>query len=961
MSETKNKRVLVAWAIVLCMVIPMVMPVFAYAQTNDALICVDGQEYTMSVSPEKSELGLMVSAKDLANAFSLEYVFDYENKAFEIYDDTHGKIVLMHNATTFYSGEEIYECSPCFYVRNGEPLVEVGFFCNMFVSSYEYDESMNKIIVYKNKISDDIAKIEYNGTIVPMYMEPVATESGMFAMLADLVAGFGNISYEYDETNETAVLTDESGNYIELVAGATTFKSSYGEFECAPLFNIGNNAPMIEVGFFCDLYGIAYQYDEQTKTMTIYDDVTMEELYEMSNVQLMSLDSIVSGRISYGAGAPNEGLNVKLVLQQIGSRYQMYSGTTYYTGNCYTVGTVNFAKGETSKTYSIDVSDYSSSGYPYFALYYAETNKDKYGFYNTARGVTQIDYSPLSNNRYNSLAYKFGYSSYSNIDMSIGNNCITGKIALGENILAPAGGINVNLILQTRTRIYNYMYGGSNYYNIGSNNNLGTVTIPQGSNSSDYSFDISKYSPDYYDSMYSLFYSSEGNECVKPYGYYNTNNSVTSIPSIPGYGACYYTNAKTFSMSVSGYADLILPIRDDYVADEGAVASPTSNIRSGYVDNGTRIILSSSTSGVDIYYTTDGSVPTAYSNKYTGSILIEKDTIIKAIAVKSGMSNSNVATYTYIVNNNDFIKLVVGETNALINGKTVAMDVAPVVIDKNVYVPVRFIGEAIGATVEWNGTLQQVIFVKDGKSLTLTVDDGDCYIINARTLVNANTVFAELLGDDYVIESTPISVTVNEKEIDEPSIKVISAKSTPGKTVDVVIEVESNPGIAILGFNVNYDNTAMTLKSATLGEIFTAELECNIASVPFVFNVYSGSENKTNNGKLVTLQFEIKSDCAEGDYAISLSDIEALNISENDVFFETENGTITVTNSIPGDVTGDGKVTRADLLRLAKSFSGFEVEMDMEAADVTGDGKVTRTDLLRLAKHFSGFDVVLGK
>ena len=64
--------------------------------------------------------------------------------------------------------------------------------------------------------------------------------------------------------------------------------------------------------------------------------------------------------------------------------------------------------------------------------------------------------------------------------------------------------------------------------------------------------------------------------------------------------------------------------------------------------------------------------------------------------------------------------------------------------------------------------------------------------------------------------------------------------------------------------------------------------------------------------------------------------------------------------SIPGDVTGDGEVTRADLLRLAKHFSGFTVEFDEVASDVTGDGEVTRADLLRLAKHFSGFDVELG-
>lgn len=69
----------------------------------------------------------------------------------------------------------------------------------------------------------------------------------------------------------------------------------------------------------------------------------------------------------------------------------------------------------------------------------------------------------------------------------------------------------------------------------------------------------------------------------------------------------------------------------------------------------------------------------------------------------------------------------------------------------------------------------------------------------------------------------------------------------------------------------------------------------------------------------------------------------------------------TAENFIPGDVTGDGSVTRNDLLRLAKYFSGFEVEIDEAASDVTADGPVTRRDLLRLAKYFSGFDVSLGE
>ena len=130
---------------------------------------------------------------------------------------------------------------------------------------------------------------------------------------------------------------------------------------------------------------------------------------------------------------------------------------------------------------------------------------------------------------------------------------------------------------------------------------------------------------------------------------------------------------------------------------------------------------------------------------------------------------------------------------------------------------------------------------------------------------------------------------------------------------------------------------------------------------PFVFNVYTGSDNKTNDGILVTLEFEIGKDCLEGEYEIKITEEEALNIDEETVCFVIKNGKVTVRNFVYGDTTGDGEVTRTDLLRLAKHFSGYVVEIDEDASDVNGDGEVTRSDLLRLAKYFSGYNVTLGK
>lgn len=260
--------------------------------------------------------------------------------------------------------------------------------------------------------------------------------------------------------------------------------------------------------------------------------------------------------------------------------------------------------------------------------------------------------------------------------------------------------------------------------------------------------------------------------------------------------------------------------------------------------------------------------------------------------------------------------------------------------------------EALTATITpSNATNKNVTWSSSNSSVASVSSSG---VVTAKVAGTA-TITAKTEDGDNIA-----TCIVEVKEI-SPVIEVESAYGQAGKTVDVTINLLHNPGIALVGFDVNYDSSVMTLKSATLGEIFTGELECNIAAVPFVFNVYSGTSNKTASGKLVTLRFEIKENCPDGDYNITLSNIETLNIDENKVDFEWTNGKITVRDAMPGDITGDGQVTRTDLLRLAKHFSGYVVEIDEVAADVTGDGQVTRTDLLRLAKHFSGYDVELGR
>lgn len=74
------------------------------------------------------------------------------------------------------------------------------------------------------------------------------------------------------------------------------------------------------------------------------------------------------------------------------------------------------------------------------------------------------------------------------------------------------------------------------------------------------------------------------------------------------------------------------------------ISNPTDII------GGAQITLTCTTSGAIIYYTTNGSNPTTSSTKYTKPFTLTSTKTVKAIAVKSGMSNSAIASKTITVN-----------------------------------------------------------------------------------------------------------------------------------------------------------------------------------------------------------------------------------------------------------------------------------------------------------------------
>ncbi|MDR1929795.1 MAG: chitobiase/beta-hexosaminidase C-terminal domain-containing protein, partial [Treponema sp.] len=84
-------------------------------------------------------------------------------------------------------------------------------------------------------------------------------------------------------------------------------------------------------------------------------------------------------------------------------------------------------------------------------------------------------------------------------------------------------------------------------------------------------------------------------------------------------------------------------------ADPAAVLGATKAL-------GSTVTLSSATPGAAIYYTTDGSDPGAGSTRYTSPISLTRAyTPIRAIAVKSGMNDSEILTAEYRLQQGSYV------------------------------------------------------------------------------------------------------------------------------------------------------------------------------------------------------------------------------------------------------------------------------------------------------------------
>ena len=85
------------------------------------------------------------------------------------------------------------------------------------------------------------------------------------------------------------------------------------------------------------------------------------------------------------------------------------------------------------------------------------------------------------------------------------------------------------------------------------------------------------------------------------------------------------------------------------VAPPPATAAPTFSVASGSYNSVQTVSIPDATAGAAIYFTTNGTVPTASSTAYTGPIKVSSTETLMAVAIAPGDASSTVATAAYTI------------------------------------------------------------------------------------------------------------------------------------------------------------------------------------------------------------------------------------------------------------------------------------------------------------------------
>jgi hypothetical protein len=131
--------------------------------------------------------------------------------------------------------------------------------------------------------------------------------------------------------------------------------------------------------------------------------------------------------------------------------------------------------------------------------------------------------------------------------------------------------------------------------------------------------------------------------------YYTTDGTTPTVASTKYAGAFTLSADATVQAIASASGYLQSAVASATYSFSTQTAIPQISPAGGTYSTAQSVTITDTTSGAQIYYTTDGSIPTANSTLYTAAIPVSSNTTIRTIAVAIGLAASNVVTAAYSI------------------------------------------------------------------------------------------------------------------------------------------------------------------------------------------------------------------------------------------------------------------------------------------------------------------------
>ena len=153
------------------------------------------------------------------------------------------------------------------------------------------------------------------------------------------------------------------------------------------------------------------------------------------------------------------------------------------------------------------------------------------------------------------------------------------------------------------------------------------------------------------------------------------------------------------------------------------------------------------------------------------------------------------------------------------------------------------------------------------------------------------TTYTCACGDSY------ISDYVDPVPPELPYIVVSNSMGSVGKTVEITIALENNPGLASMKLKVAFDDTALTLNSVIYNDAMGGmSQQPQTMQNPTTLNWFNGAANSNGDFVYATLIFTVNETAVAGTYEIMVTyDADDIyNIDYDNIDFGVINGKITV-------------------------------------------------------------------